>query len=201
MLPGWGHREPSGRGRTIGFVGRFDDSRKGLAVLLEAFNLVAAEDPDVRLLVVGPGDQREALRGVSPSLRDRVCFTGQVSNAVKISALRAMDVYCAPNLGGESFGIVLIEAMASGAAVVASDIDAFLPVIRHGRAGVAFRTGDGADLARVVSGLLADGDRRRELSIAAEAAAQVYDWSAVAPDILRVYATVTPPRAARPLTA
>ena len=200
-LPGWPPRTLSGRGRTIGFVGRLDDPRKGLTVLTEAFDRLAATDPDVRLLVVGPGDQREALRKVAPRFRDRVTFTGLVSDAVKISALHSMDVYCAPNLGGESFGIVLTEAMASGAPVVASDIDAFLSVIRHGRAGDAFRAGDGADLARVIEGLLADGDRRRRLSAAAREAVRQYDWSVVAADIVAVYDTVTRPLTGRLRTA
>jgi phosphatidylinositol alpha-mannosyltransferase len=196
-LPGWPPRTLSGRGRTIGFVGRLDDPRKGLTVLAEAFDRLATADPDVRLLVVGPGDQREALRQFDPRFRERVTFTGLVSDAVKISALHAMDVYCAPNLGGESFGIVLTEAMASGAPVVASDIDAFLSVIRNGQAGESFRAGDGAELARVVDGLLADGDRRRRLSLAAQEAVRQYDWTSVADDLVAVYDTVTRPQTGR----
>jgi phosphatidylinositol alpha-mannosyltransferase len=199
--PGWSPRTLSGQGRTIGFVGRLDDPRKGLAVLLDAFGRLATKDPDLRLLVVGPGDQREALRKVAPELHDRITFTGLVSDAAKIAALHAMDVYVAPNLGGESFGIVLTEAMASGAPVVASDIDAFLSVIGHGRAGQAFRTGDSADLARVIEPLLADGDLRRRLSRAAQEAVRQYDWTTVAADIVAVYDTVTRPQAGRLRTA
>ena len=192
-LPGWTPRTLSGRGRTVGFLGRLDDTRKGLAVLLEAFNAMAAQDGEVRLLVVGPGDKDDALKQVEPAFRDRVRFTGLVSEGEKIGALQAMDVYCAPNLGGESFGIVLAEAMAASAPVVVSDIDAFLEVTRHGYAGVSFRNGDAEHLAAVTMSLLADGDRRRQFSIAAHESVQVYDWSHIAAEVASVYEAVTHP--------
>jgi phosphatidyl-myo-inositol alpha-mannosyltransferase len=192
-LPGWKRRSFEGKGTTIGFLGRYDHLRKGLPLLLEAFGMMAQQDPDVRLLVVGPGDEREARKLIDTAVQDRVVFTGMVSEREKISAFHTMDVYCAPNLGGESFGIVLAEAMASSAPIVASDIEAFRVVTLEGEAGALFRTGDAADLSRVMLGLLADGERRNKLSAAALDAVQAYDWRHIATDVAAVYEAVTHP--------
>ncbi|HEX9035143.1 MAG TPA: glycosyltransferase family 4 protein, partial [Streptosporangiaceae bacterium] len=117
-LAGW-----PGEGGAIGFLGRIDEPRKGLAVLIRAFEKVGAERPGLRLLVAGPGDAHEVAATLPPGLRDRVVLLGQVSEAVKVQVYHSVDVFCAPNTGGESFGIVLAEAMASGAPIVASDLD------------------------------------------------------------------------------
>ncbi len=101
-----------------------------------------------------------------------------------------MDVFCAPNTGGESFGIVLAEAMASGAPIVASDLDAFRQVLRGGKAGELFETGDPAALAAAAGRLLDDPGRRAVLSAAASEAVQRYDWPVVARDVVRVYQAV-----------
>ncbi len=101
-----------------------------------------------------------------------------------------MDVFCSPNTGGESFGIVTAEAMAAGVPIVASDIDAFRQVLRGGEAGELFTAGDAADLARAAGSLLDNRARRAELSAAALAAVAEYDWSVVARDVLSVYETV-----------
>jgi phosphatidylinositol alpha-mannosyltransferase len=101
-----------------------------------------------------------------------------------------VDVFCAPNTGGESFGIVLAEAMAAGAPIVASDLDAFRPVLQGGKAGELFAAGDPDDLARAARLLLDDPDRRAVLSAAAMQAVSAYDWTVVARDVLSVYETV-----------
>ncbi len=189
-LPGWPGRGFEGRGSSIGFLGRIDEPRKGLAVLLKAFNILAAERPDLRLLVAGPGDTAEAMARVTPRLRDRVTMLGMVSEADKIRALHSVDVFCAPNLGGESFGIVVAEAMAAGAPMLASDIDAFRPVVRHGQAGVLFPVGDHQALALAAGSLLDDPERRERLSIGAREAVRAYDWAHVAREVLAVYETV-----------
>lgn len=189
-LPGWSGRSFEGRGTTIGFLGRIDDTRKGLAVLLKAFNRMAPERPDLRLLVAGPGDKEEALSRVSPTYRDRVTMLGLVSEEDKIRMLHSVDLYCAPNLGGESFGIVIAEAMAASAPTVASDIDAFRPVVRGGEAGAIFPVGDDEALAEVASALLDDPQRRKALSLAARGAVQAYDWAHIAREIVEVYEAV-----------
>lgn len=185
-LPGW-----PGEDGALGFIGRLDEPRKGLPVLLEAFRLLAARRPGLRLLVAGPGDEEE-IRGMIPAgLGDRLVLLGQVSERDKVRAYHSVDVFVAPNLGGESFGIVLAEAMAAGAPIVASDIGAFRRVLRGGRAGALFPVGDAAALAETASGLLDDPARRAMLSREARAAVRQYDWTTVARDVLQVYETVT----------
>ena len=122
--------------------------------------------------------------------RDRVEFLGQVSDRDRAALLASADVFVAPHTGGESFGIVLLEAMAAGTPVAASDLDAFEAVLDAGRSGVMFRAGDAAACARAVAGLLSDDVRRRELREAGPVSAGAYDWSRVAPDIEAVYDTV-----------
>src|SRR6202041_2127274 len=124
-----------GEGGALGFLGRIDEPRKGLPVLLEAFRLLGAERPALRLLVAGRGDVDEELAALPAGLRERVVLLGQVSDADKVRVYHSVDVFCAPNTGGESFGIVLAEAMAAGSPIVASDLDAFSRVLRGGRAG------------------------------------------------------------------
>lgn len=184
-LPGW-----PGRGGAIGFLGRFDEPRKGFPVLLTAFEQLAAERPELRLLVAGPGDADEVLDGLPAGLRRRVVMLGRVSEADKASMLRSVDVYAAPNLGGESFGIILTEAMAAGTAIVASDLEAFRGVLDDGRTGVLFPTGDPAAMAAALGALLDDPDRRAELVTRAAKAVQIYDWSRIAASVFAVYETV-----------
>ena len=184
-LPGW-----PGDGGAIGFLGRMDETRKGLSVLLKAFETLGTERAGLRLLIAGPGDASEVLERVPPALRARVVLLGQVSEQDKVRMLHSVDVFCAPNTGGESFGIVLAEAMAAGAPIVASDLDAFRQVLRGGKAGELFATGDPADLARAARLLLDDPGRRSELSAAAASAVSAYDWTVVARAVLHVYETV-----------
>ena len=182
-LPGW-----PGTGGSIGFLGRLDEPRKGLGVLLAAFTRLAPHRPGLRLLVAGPGTAD--LSPVPEDLRERVVLLGRLDDADKVRAYHSTDVFCAPNLGGESFGIVLTEAMSAGAAIVASDIPAFDAVLEGGRAGELFRTADPDDLAERSAALLDDPDRRTRLSRAARVAVSAYDWQTVAADIAHVYQTV-----------
>src|SRR5207302_7111617 len=101
----------------------------------------------------GPGDVDEQRGRLPADLRDRAVFLGEVSEADKIRLLHSVDVFCSPNTGGESFGIVTAEAMAAGVPIVASDIPAFRTVLRDGRAGELFATGDADDLAKAAGRL------------------------------------------------
>jgi phosphatidylinositol alpha-mannosyltransferase len=125
-------------------------------------------------------------------MRDRVVLLGQVSEPVKVQVYHSVTIFCAPNTGGESFGIVLAEAMAAGAPIVASDLDAFGRVLRGGRAGELFVSGDSADLAAAIGRLLDDPQRRAALSAAASAAVRDYDWARIARDVVKVYEAVLP---------
>lgn len=192
-LPGWSGRTASAgpdASQALGFLGRLDEPRKGLQVLLRAFETLGRERPGLRLLLAGPGDEADILARVSPELRARVVLLGLVSEEDKVRAYHSVDAFVAPNLGGESFGIVLTEAMSAGAPILASDIEAFSRVLDGGRAGVLFATGDADALATAAADLLDDPARREELSKEAVSAVRAYDWSTVARDVLRVYETV-----------
>jgi phosphatidyl-myo-inositol alpha-mannosyltransferase len=187
-LPGF-----PGEGGTLGFLGRMDEPRKGLDVLLAAFTLLAPQRPGLRLLLAGARPPAaEALERVPASLRDRIVLLGRVSDEDRVRAYHSVDVFCAPNTGGESFGMVLVEAMASGAPIVASDLDAFRRVLVGGKAGELFETGSPAALAAAAARLLDDPARRASLAAAATVAVRDYDWPVVARDVLRVYQAVAP---------
>lgn len=176
-------------GTTVLFLGRYDESRKGMATLLAAMPAVVQRFPDVQLLIVGRGDEDE-LRSQATGFVDQLKFLGQVDDAGKASAMRSADVYCAPNTGGESFGIVLVEAMASGTAVVASDLDAFRRVLQDGELGRLVPIEDPDALAAALIDVLQDDALRERYVAAGSEAVHRYDWSVVASQIMRVYETV-----------
>jgi phosphatidylinositol alpha-mannosyltransferase len=180
-------------GPTIGFLGRYDEPRKGLPVLLDAMRTVVRQHPGARLLIAGRGDAAELAELIGEDLRAHVALLGELSEPDKAAFLRSVDIYCAPNLLGESFGVVLIEALAAGAPIVASDLDAFAKVLEDGAAGVLVRRVDSAALARALCELFSDPDRRAALSEGGPRAAAAYDWAVLARRILAVYETVVPP--------
>jgi len=182
----------SGEGEhTIGFIGRIDEPRKGLPVLMRALPRILAERPGTRLLVAGRGDADEAVSGLPPEVRERVEFLGMVSDEDKARLLRSVDLYVAPNTGGESFGIILVEAMSAGAPVLASDLDAFAQVLDGGEAGELYANEDADALADAAVRLLGDPARRAELRERGRRHVRRFDWSTVGADILAVYETVT----------
>jgi phosphatidylinositol alpha-mannosyltransferase len=178
-------------GGTIGFLGRYDEPRKGLSVLLDAVARLAARRPDLQLVIAGPGDAAELRATLPVAVRDRVVFLGQVSDADKARMLASVDVYCAPNLGGESFGVILLEAMAAGTAIVASDLEPFRRVLDGGRAGSMFATGDATACAASLGRVLDSTELRRNLVAEGQRVVQAYDWPVVAAQIVRVYELVT----------
>lgn len=172
---------------TLGFIGRFEESRKGLQILLDALPIIARFVPDVRLLVAGPGDGDELIKKLDIGLRNRIVFLGFLSEQEKASFLKSINIYVAPNTGGESFGIILTEALSAGTPVVGSDIPAFKAVLDNGEAGLLFKNGDSADLAKVLIGLLRDEELQQSLSSKGKLSSQKYDWQVVADQILSVY--------------
>ena len=175
------------QGNTIGFLGRFEEDRKGLPVLLDALPIISRFIPDIRVLIAGPGDSEEVLAKVDPQLRNRVEFLGKISEEDKADFLASVSLYIAPNTGGESFGIILAEAMAGGAAVVASDIPAFADVLGNGQYGALFESENSENLAKVIIDLLRDDTKRRELAKAGAVHAQRFDWGQVGQEIFEVY--------------
>jgi phosphatidylinositol alpha-mannosyltransferase len=175
---------------TLLFLGRIDEPRKGLAVLLGALGPLVAQRPDIRVVVAGPGDLAAAISDLDPTLAAHVTSAGTLTEKEKVATFLAADIYIAPHTGQESFGIVLLEAMAAGTPVVASDIDAFRRVLEDGDSGVLFEMGDSGGLARAVLELLADPDRMESLRAAGRIRAAQFDWLHVARDIERVYRSV-----------
>jgi phosphatidylinositol alpha-mannosyltransferase len=178
---GWPGTAPEHGGGALGFVGRVDEPRKGLDVLLAAFSTLRRGRPHLRLLVAGPGDIDDVPAGVS--------VLGQVSDEDKARAFRSIDVFVAPNTGGESFGIILLEAMAAGTPIVASDLDAFRRVLDDGAAGQLASVGDAESLAHNIATLLDSPSRRALLRDRGCNLVQRYDWSVVATEIVHVYET------------
>jgi phosphatidyl-myo-inositol alpha-mannosyltransferase len=175
---------------TVAFVGRIDEPRKGLDVLVQALPDALRAIPGLRVLVAGAGDVDEARAGLPPDLSRACSFVGQLSDADKASLLRSVDLYVAPHTGGESFGIVLIEAMSAGAPVLASDLPAFRRVLEDGACGELVPTGVPQAQAGAMVGLLTDPTRRSELAARGRLAVTRYDWSVVARQIVDVYETV-----------
>ncbi|MFE9193299.1 glycosyltransferase family 4 protein [Micromonospora sp. NPDC007208] len=187
-LPGWPGECATGTGGTLGFLGRFTEARKGFPVLRDAFVALAATRPGLRLLVAGPGDPDDLFDQFPAELHDRITFLGLVSEADKARMLRSVHLYVAPNTGGESFGMILTEALAAGTTVVASDLDAFRRVLDGGRAGRLFPTGDPVGLRAVLSELLDDPAGRATLSACGDQVVANFDWPVVARRVLEVYA-------------
>ncbi len=158
---------------------------------MKALPAILAEVPDARLLVAGRGDEEEAVAALPAEMRSRVEFLGMVTDEDKARLLRSVDLYVAPNTGGESFGIILVEAMSAGAPVLASDLDAFAQVLDQGEAGELFANEDADALAAAAVRLLADPERLAELRARGSKHVRRFDWSTVGADILAVYETVT----------
>ncbi|SDP20932.1 phosphatidylinositol alpha-mannosyltransferase [Nakamurella panacisegetis] len=176
-------------GGTIGFIGRFEEPRKGMSTLLDALRILRVDRPELQLVVAGSGDEKELIE-MAGDFAGHVRSLGLISTADKASLLHSVDLYCAPNTGGESFGMILTEAMSAGCAVVASDLDAFARVLDDGAAGVLSPVEDPEALAVAIGGLLDDPARRAELVAAARTAVAAYDWPVVAGRIVKVYETV-----------
>jgi phosphatidylinositol alpha-mannosyltransferase len=183
-MPGW-----PGEGGAIGFLGRFSEPRKGFPILRDAFARLAPDRPGLRLLVAGRGEADDAVEDLAPEIRDRIVFLGMVSDSDKSRMLRSVDVYVAPNTGGESFGMILTEAMAAGTPVAASDLDAFRRVLDGGRAGALFPTGDVTALAGVLGRLLDEPATRAHLAARARGVVAAFDWPVVTARVLEVYRT------------
>ncbi len=166
-------------GPTILFVGRLDP-RKGLEHLVKAFPLVLRDHPSARLIVVGGGSPADHfLESLDPRVAKQVSFEGAVPPELLPSYYASCDVYCSPATGKESFGIVLLEAMASGKPVVASDIDGYREVVEHGVEGMLVPPEDPRALASAISKLLNNAELRATLSQNGLRKSKQYSWETV----------------------
>ncbi|MFZ4064271.1 MAG: glycosyltransferase family 4 protein, partial [Candidatus Nanopelagicaceae bacterium] len=149
---------------TIGFIGRFDEPRKGLSVLLAAIPEIVTQVSNLRILVAGPGDSEDFSKQVPSQLRNRITFLGRISELEKAQFFKSISLYIAPNTGGESFGIILAEAMAARTPIVASNLPAFAKLLDEGKSGELFTSESSTALASAVLHLLADDDARKQIA-------------------------------------
>jgi phosphatidylinositol alpha-mannosyltransferase len=185
LLPGYDGRF------NILFVGRLEP-RKGAKYLLRAMPDIVREVPDARLVVVGSGLLAGYYRSHLPEgMEDRVLFAGRVSGEELARHYASADVFCSPATGGESFGIVLIEAMAAGTAVVASDIAGYRDVVKDGETGLLTGRADSRSIARAIVKLARDDELRRRLVASARREVLQYSWDRVTRRIVEVYESVT----------
>ena len=169
------------------FLSRLE-KRKGLKYLLGAFSRLKWEWPNLRLLVAGGGEpDADSLRILSERNLQDVVFLGRVSDEDKFRYYKTADIYCAPATGRESFGIVLLEAMAAGAPIVASGIEGYSSVITHGREGLLVPPKDEDALADALATLLKDATLRRRLATAGTMNVQEYRWERVARRVMDCY--------------
>jgi len=175
---------------NIVFVGRME-KRKGLRYLLAAYSNLKWEFPQLRLIVVGPGAiDPEAQRVMSERNIKDVVFTGPVPYKDLPMYYQAADIFCAPAVGRESFGIVIAEAMAAGRAIVASDIPGFRSVVAHGHQALLVKPRSEESLTAGLKTLILDPELRSRLGHRAHASAEQYSWDRVAVRVLEYYETV-----------
>ncbi len=175
---------------NILFVGRLEP-RKGPMYLLEAYAALKRSHPETRLIVIGHGPLLGRMRRfVQRHHLGDVLFAGRVSNVEKARFYKTADVYCAPSTGQESFGVVLLEAMAAGTAVVASDIHGYKRVVQRNLSGLLVEPKDPDALCHAITRLIDDPDLRRRIGDAGARRAPEYDWSHVAKELVEVYEEV-----------
>ena len=173
------------------FVGRFTESRKGFKYLLRALPLVRQQFPKARLVVVGPGEPDKFASIMDHYRIQGVDFVGQASADDLPRYYASCDVFCAPAIKGESFGMVLLEAMASGKPVVATDIPGYASVLAHDRQGILVEPQNPAALAIGLVRVLADRELRVRFSEIGRVTAAQYAWPHVAGRVLDVYGQAT----------
>jgi len=177
---------------TVLFIGRLE-KRKGFQHLLEAFGRVRMEVPNARLLVAGAYSKEDKEPFVYQARREGiggVRFVGYVPQQSKHRLLRSCDVCCVPSTGYESFGIVLLEAMAAGRPLVASDIPGYRSVLTHGREGLLVEPGDPQALAVALLQLLRDPDLRARMGAQGRETARAYTWEKVAGRLMSLYCSL-----------
>jgi phosphatidylinositol alpha-mannosyltransferase len=176
---------------NILFVGRLE-KRKGLDHLLKAYRQVKAKVPESRLIVVGPGTRlrKKYEKHVRRSGLEDVVFAGYTSYDELPRYYKTADIFCTPATGRESFGIVLLEAMAVGTPVVATNIDGYAGVMTQGKEGLLVPPKDDTELARALLSLMSDEPLRRQMGARGLVTAQQYDWKKIARQVFELYIKV-----------
>ncbi|MFZ2420694.1 MAG: glycosyltransferase family 4 protein [Anaerolineae bacterium] len=187
-------------GAHVLFVGRLEP-RKGLDVLLRAWRQVERQHADARLTIAGAytrQDEATYRRQAAELALRRIRFVGPQSEASLAACYRQADIVCAPARGFESFGLVILEAMAAGVPVVASDIAGYRTLVTPDRDGLLVPAGDDARLATALTALLRDPERRRCLGEQGRLTARRYTWDHVVPRLLDYYDEINHPSEEKP---
>ncbi len=176
---------------NILFVGRLE-KRKGLDYLLKAYQQVKQEIPDSRLIIVGPGTRlrHKYEKQVKQGILKDVVFVGYAPYDDLPRYYKTADIFCAPATGWESFGIILLEAMAIGKPIIASNVEGYASLITHGVEGYLVPPKDEKELARSLISLLRDESLRREMGAKGQLKAREYAWEDIAQRLLDYYASV-----------
>jgi phosphatidylinositol alpha-mannosyltransferase len=186
---------------NILFVGRLE-KRKGLGDLLRAYRALSSRVHNTRLIIVGDGPLRGRVESYIARHRlDNVVMAGYVPNSVKPRYYNSADIFCAPATGAESFGIVLLEALASGLPVVASEVEGYMAVLEPGRDSITVPPKNWRELAASLVILARDAELRARLSAYAIEKARRYSWKLVASEVVEVYVEARKALAARPIPA
>tara|TARA_Y100000294_G_scaffold138032_1_gene131206 strand:- start:31 stop:738 length:708 start_codon:yes stop_codon:yes gene_type:complete len=173
---------------NILFVGRLE-KRKGLNHLLNAYRQVKGEFPNSRLIIVGPGTRlrRKYEKQIRRDSLEDVVFVGYATYDELPSYYKTADIFCSPATGRESFGIVLLEAMAAGKPIVATNIDGYASVLTHGEEGLLAPPEDEKGLAQALISLMADESLRRQMAAKGVFTASEYSWDKVAQKVFAYY--------------
>jgi phosphatidylinositol alpha-mannosyltransferase len=186
---------------NILFVGRLE-KRKGLGDLLRAYRAIGDRVPQRRLIIVGDGPLRSKVESYITRHRlPNVVLAGYVPESVKPRYYNSADIFCAPATGAESFGIVLLEALASGLPVVATEVPGYMSVLEPGKDSLTVQPKNWRELAASLVILARDADLRRKLADYAQKKARRYSWDVVASEIVEVYQEARKAHAARPARA
>src|SRR5581483_10284682 len=180
-------------GGTVLYVGRLEP-RKGVEHLIDACAIAQTSIAPPRLVIIGDGPDRGALEARARDVRIHAVFAGAVTDEELITHYQRADVVCSPAIGGESFGIVLLEAMAAGRPVVATDIDGYVELVGGESNGARLvPPADPRALARELVAVLSDAPLRQRLGARGAAFAAKFDWSVIAPQLESIYYDVLQP--------
>jgi len=185
--------EARGAARRMLFAHRLEP-RKGFGVTVAAFGQLAEVFPEIELVVIGEGHDQRLIDSLPPAARARVCLLGTLPRQALVAEFAAADVFVASAIHGESFGLVLLEAMAAGLPVVASDLDAYREVVRDGCEALLVPPGDSGALATAVAQILRSADLAGRLGSAGRARAMHFSWPRIAEAVERIYDDVTAAR-------
>ena len=176
---------------NILFVGRLE-KRKGLDHLLKAYQQVKKELPNSRLIVVGPGTRlrKKYEKRVRRNHLEDVVFVGYTPYEELPRYYKTADVFCSPATGRESFGIVLLEAMAVGKPIVATSIEGYASVMTHGKEGLLVPPKDDKELARALISLMTDESLRQQMAAKGMITAQEYNWEKIARRVFDYYVRI-----------